>query len=322
MHLQKIVEPAARGMRLDQWLGKTLPQHSRARWQQLIEGGFVHINGIPVERRHKLHGGEDVTWREPTPEPTSLQPENRPLDILFEDEDLLVLNKPAGVVVHPAPGHREGTLVHALLYHCDDLSGIGGEERPGIVHRLDRETSGLLLIAKNEAAHRKLAEQFKRHDVRKEYIALVWGVPLPTAGTVRTLIGRDPHHRKCMSTRVHHGREAVTHYAVVENLGRAAVLRVNIETGRTHQIRVHMTHLGHPVMGDALYGRRVQDSVALGVKRHMLHAARLSLPHPRTGVPLSFECATPEDMAAAMRALRAEMKPAARGPVMRGTAAP
>ncbi len=251
---------------------------------------------MPVKNSHRLAGGETVTWTEPPVQPADVRPEALPLDVWYEDGDILVVNKPPGLVVHPAPGHRDGTLVNALLYHCDDLSGIGGEERPGIVHRLDRDTSGLMVIAKSEMAHRHLADQFRNREISKEYWALVWGNPQPETGTIRTLIGRDERQRKRMTTRVDSGRHAVTHYRTLETFSEGSLLELRIETGRTHQIRVHMAHLGHPVMGDLMYGRRKNDNQRLSVPRQMLHARRLCFLHPGNDERLEFESDPPADM--------------------------
>jgi 23S rRNA pseudouridine1911/1915/1917 synthase len=303
---ERIVEAEAKGLRLDTWLARALPEHSRSRWQHLVETGQVRLNGGVPRGRQKLSGGETVTWTEPPPEPAALEPEARALDILYEDADLLVLNKPPGMTVHPAPGVRTGTLVNALLAHCDDLSGIGGEERPGIVHRLDRDTSGAMVVAKTEAAHRRLADQFRARAVHKVYLALVWGRPAPPSGVIRLPIARDPHHRQRMSARVAHGRAAVTQYETTEVFERLSLLRVGIETGRTHQIRVHLAQVGHPVAGDALYGRRARDNAELGVARQMLHAFRLSFEHPGTGEPMVFEAEVPGDFRDLLGRLRRE----------------
>lgn len=284
-----IVAPDGAG-RLDAFLAGARPEHSRARWQALIRDGAVSVNGRSVKPNHAVRPGDRIEWKVPEIQPAAAQPQDLPLDILYEDADLIALNKPPGRVVHPAPGHDDGTLVNALLHHCADLAGVGGERRPGIVHRLDRDTSGVLVVAKNEAAMACLAAQFKDRKTRKEYLALVRGVPRPAGGTIRTLIGRSPTHRKKMSARVSRGREAVSHFETVEAFRDAALLRVRIETGRTHQIRVHLAHIGHPVLGDSVYGR------AGGAPRQMLHAHRLTLDHPRTGKSVTFEAPVPADM--------------------------
>lgn len=289
--------------RLDAFLASNVPELSRSRWQDLIKTGSVTVNGSARKANYSLRANDLVSWTIPPMEPTELKAENIPLDVLFEDSDLLVINKPAGLVVHPAPGHSTGTLVHGLLFHCDDLAGIGGEERPGIVHRLDRDTSGCLLVAKTEQALNALAKQFKDRIVKKEYVALVWGKPSPPRGTIKTLIGRDPHHRKKMSVKVSSGRESVTHYEVVQSWDDISFVRLRIETGRTHQIRVHMTHLLHPVVGDALYGRSRKHELGDLIVRQMLHAERISFTHPRTGAELEFNAPLPTDFRALLAAL-------------------
>ena len=291
------------GQRLDSWLHARIPSHSRARWQELIKSGLVHVNGAEKKTRYLLREGDMVEFEIPAPRPVELVPEDRPLDIVYEDRDLLVLNKPPGLVVHPAPGHDDGTLVNALLFHCRDLGGIGGELRPGIVHRLDKDTSGLLIVAKNEQAMAALAAQFKTHRIRKEYLALVWGRPLPASGTIDTLIGRSLRNRKKMSTRTAAGRRAVTHYTTVRAFAAVSLLRLRIETGRTHQIRVHMAHLGHPVVGDTQYGRARKNLLPAPASRQMLHAERIAFEHPRTGKALEFTAPIPGDMQELIEAL-------------------
>ncbi len=292
------------GGRLDTVLAKLAPQHSRSRWQQIIDDGLVKVNGRPaLKARQKVSAGDSIEWMEPVARPIELVPEARPLKILFEDPHLLVLDKPAGLVIHPAPGHEAGTLVHALLHHCPDLRGVGGELRPGIVHRLDRDTSGVLVVAKHELAHRQLAEQFKSRQVKKEYLALVYGHPEPPAGVIETLIGRSPSRRDKMSARVLHGRHARTRYRTLATSATGSLLLVQIETGRTHQIRVHMAHIGHPVVGDAMYGSRTAQNRRLGVGRQMLHAWRIAFHHPATLERMEFECPVPQDFKSAMISL-------------------
>jgi len=257
-----------------------------------------------VKATHTPCAGEIVSIEWPEARPAEAQPEKIALDILFEDKDLLVLNKAPGIVVHPAAGHAAGTLVNALLHHVRDLSGVGGVLRPGIVHRLDRGTSGLMVVAKDDETHRALAAQFASRKVEKEYLAIVHGVPRARQGVIEAAIGRDPVHRKKMSVRAPRGREARSAYTVVEVFDGAALLRVRVHTGRTHQIRVHLASLGHPVAGDATYGgtrppssRRAAARVALeGLPRPALHAARLAFTHPATGERLEFESRLPPDL--------------------------
>lgn len=298
------------GGRLDTCLARLVPEHSRSRWQALIADGQVKVNGTTTTKaRTTVSAGDVVDYEIPPPRISRLVPEDRPLDVLFEDQDLLVLNKPPGWVVHPGPGHEGGTLVHALLHHCPDLSGIGGELRPGIVHRLDRDTSGLLLVAKSQRAHRQLVEQFRERKVTKEYVAIVFGHPEPETGVIRTLIGRSAANRQKMSTKTDHGRAAVTRYSVVASNGKISLVRLLIETGRTHQIRVHMTHIGHPIVGDATYGPRKKESQALGASRQMLHAERIAFVHPITCQELEFFSPAPEDMRRILSGLTAGRLP-------------
>ncbi len=290
------------GKRLDAWLAEEQPEHSRARWKTLIKEKRVTVNGEPVKPNFKLRAGDKVQWIIPKPVSTDVLAEDIPLEILYEDEHLMVINKPAGLVVHPAAGNENGTLVNALLHHCIDLAGIGGEIRPGIVHRLDKDTSGVMVVAKTEAALNELARQFKARETEKEYLAIVRGIPTPSRGTVRTTIGRHPIHRKKMAVDVRTGRRAVSNYQVVEAFDRAALLRVRIETGRTHQIRVHMAHLKHPVLGDKLYGRPRTSGPKPA--RQMLHAAKLSFAHPNTGERMHLAAPLPEDMENMLSTLR------------------
>lgn len=292
------------GQRLDQWLQQQQADTSRARIQQWIRDGHVLVNGSPQKPRYAIRGGDRVTVSPPAPAPVEVEPEEIPLDILFEDGDLVVLNKPAGLVVHPAPGHHSGTLVNALLHHCHDLAGIGGELRPGIVHRLDKDTSGVMVVAKNESAMQLLTQSFKARSVRKHYQALVRGSVTPASGRIEGLIGRDPHHRKRMSAKVARGRNAITNYCTVETYSEATLLDVEIETGRTHQIRVHMAHIGHPILGDAEYGHYRSLADGTPAPRQMLHAARLALNHPRTHLPMEFSAPLPADMRDLIQHLR------------------
>jgi 23S rRNA pseudouridine1911/1915/1917 synthase len=292
--------------RLDAWLAESRPEHSRARWQALIKEGRVTLNGSPCKANQKVRPGDRAEWTIPEAVPAAPQAEEIPLDILFEDRQLIVINKPSGLVVHPAAGNETGTLVNALLHHCTDLAGIGGELRPGIVHRLDKETSGVMVIAKSETAMNRLSEQFKEHSTEKEYLTIVRGVPSPSRGTIETTIGRHPVQRKKMAANVRNGREAVSHYEVLERFAEAALVCVRIETGRTHQIRVHLAHIKHPVIGDTVYGRAFH----IKAPRQMLHAARLTLSHPRSGKRMVFEAPLPADMEALLNQLRAVQRPA------------
>ncbi len=294
------------GLRLDVWLSRCVPQLSRSRIQQLIEDGCVTLAGGAAAASRKIIAGQTAQVEIPPPRPATPMAEDLPIHILYEDRDLIVINKPAGLVVHPAAGHPTGTLVNALLHHCEDLQGIGGELRPGIVHRLDKDTSGCMVAAKNEPAMNALVEQFKAGTVRKEYAAVVYGVPRVKAQRIETLIGRSGQDRKKMSSAPAHGRKAVTHYTVEEVFQGFARIRVIIETGRTHQIRVHMAHIGHPVVADAQYaGRHLRQALPIPVPRQMLHAHTLSFQHPSTGRSRQFEAPIPDDMAALLDALRA-----------------
>ncbi len=304
---ERVVGPAEAGERLDAWLARAAPEHSRARWQQLIRAGGVRVNETTRKPNYRLAAGDRIAFdAPPPPEPITLTPEAIPLAILYEDADILVINKPPGLVVHPAVGHERGTLVNALLHHCRDLGGIGGEQRPGIVHRLDQDTSGVMVVAKNERAMQRVGNQFRNREVRKEYQALVWGCPEPPQGRIETRIGRSSGNRKKMSVQVPGGRPAVTHYRVVEEYGAVSLLAVRIETGRTHQIRVHMAHIGHPVVGDAMYGRGRRDPLPAPAVRQMLHAASLSFTHPTTGDRLEFIAPLPDDLRRLIAALRAQ----------------
>ena len=289
----------ARAARLDVWLAAAHPAITRSRWQQLIKDGHITLNGTPLCKPNtSLAPGDTLLFTPPAPTPSPLAPADIPLAILYEDDDLLVINKPAGLVVHPAPGHPGNTLVNALLHHCAHLQGIGGELRPGIVHRLDKDTTGVLVVAQNEAAHAALVAQFAGRTTRKEYLALVWGIPAKPRGEINQPIGRHPVHRKKMAVTAK-GRAALTRYEVMGTGPRAALLRLEIETGRTHQIRVHLAHLGHPVVGDATYGRaRSLPPDAPPITRQMLHAHQLHITHPRTHAPLVFTAPPPADFLA------------------------
>lgn len=303
------------GERLDRALTALFPDLSRARLQALIgEGRLSHDGTVITDGKHKAKAG-DYCLTVPAPISAVPQPQDIPLDVLFEDEHLIVVNKPVGMAAHPGPGTRDGTLVNALLHHCGDtLSGIGGVLRPGIVHRLDKDTSGVLVAAKSDAAHRGLSELFSRHDIDREYKAVVRGAPKYMNGTVKTQIGRSHHDRKKMAVLRGGGREAITHYQVEEVFGftkpLATLLTCKLETGRTHQIRVHMAHLGCPCLGDPVYGsgaaaREVQEIVGdLAFRRQALHAGVLGFVHPITAEKLRFKARMPEDLADLIEALR------------------
>jgi 23S rRNA pseudouridine1911/1915/1917 synthase len=298
------VGPELAGQRLDAALAKLEPGLSRAQVRRLVDGGLVTVSGAAVKPAHRLKLGERIAGSVPEPAPVDVAAEAIALAVLFEDPDVIVIDKPAGLVVHPAPGHAGGTLVNALLHHCRDLSGVGGELRPGIVHRLDKDTSGVLVVAKNDRAHRSLAAQFKAHSVEREYLALVCGTPKVASGVVDAAIGRHPTDRKKMSTRTRRGRTAVTHYAVEERLRGATLLRVRLETGRTHQVRVHLASIGLPVLGDPVYGGGRAAGVELGLSRQALHAAKLGFVHPASGETVRFASPLPADLAAVLESLR------------------
>jgi len=286
-----LVSSEAAGHRLDHFLAVQLPHLSRSRLQALVKEGHILVDGKQAKPADKLRPGCLVVVQEPEAAPvTDTAPEDLPLEILFEDDDLIVLNKAAGMVVHPAAGNLSGTLVNALLHHCTTLSGIGGEQRPGIVHRLDKETSGCLVVAKNDLAHQGLSRQFAQREVLKVYLALVAGHLEKKTGVIETEIGRHPVHRKKMSVvETGRGRPSTTDFRVLRELPAASLVECTLHTGRTHQIRVHLKHLGHPLLGDALYGRRGH------YPRQMLHAWRLGFTHPRTNEWMEFQAAIPAD---------------------------
>jgi 23S rRNA pseudouridine1911/1915/1917 synthase len=296
------VAPEEARVRLDQYLAHRLPQESRSRIQSWIRGGFALVNGTRAKTGRSLKPGDEIVLMCPPRTPEVLQPEDIPLNIIYEDADVLVVDKPAGLVCHSGAGVRSGTLVNALLHHLGPISA-GDPTRPGIVHRLDKGTSGLLIVAKHPTSHRELSQQFKRREVHKEYVALVYGCPDPPTGTLDSPLGRDPKDRKKISVRARRTRSAITHYEVRERLGPLCLLRVIIETGRTHQIRVHLAQAGHPVVGDILYGgnraknlppQLARKVAAMG--RSFLHAAVLKLRHPRTGANLTFAAPLPGEL--------------------------
>lgn len=299
----------ARGRRLDRFLAQALPELSRTRIQALIDGGCVSRDGVPLSKPgERLKGGERFELTLSAPEEARAVPEELPLKILFEDRDLAVIDKAPGMVVHPGAGHKTGTLVNAALFRIRDLSGVGGVTRPGIVHRLDKGTSGCLVVAKNDEAHRSLQAAFKGRSVVKRYLALVHGAA-PESGRRETLFGRHPVQRKKFTTRVREGKKAISEWRVLERLDGASLLEVTIETGRTHQIRVHLSEAGFPIVGDDLYGgarrgsSRVREAAAT-LGRIGLHAWKISFPHPRTGAASHFEAPVPQDLAWAIELLR------------------
>jgi 23S rRNA pseudouridine1911/1915/1917 synthase len=291
-----IVSANEANLRLDQFLARRLPEYSRSRLQRLIRDGFVRLNDSTSRPRQIVRGGDKIEVIEPPLEKTETLPEPIPLEILFEDNDLIVINKPPGLVVHPGAGHREHTLVNALLHHCTTLSGIGGKERPGIVHRLDKETSGCLVVAKNDTAHRELSRQFAARTVEKVYLALVAGKLRKPVGVIEEKIGRHPIHRQRMSATTLRGRAARTEYRVIRSSDRATLIECRLHSGRTHQIRVHLHHLGHAVLGDKVYAQRLTRDFP----RQMLHAWKLGFQHPRTAEWKKFEAPVPDDFATAI----------------------
>ena len=314
MRFSFVVDPDDDRTRLDAWLTSRRElieaSISRTQAQRLIADGRVQVGEVAIIKSHKLRSGDRVVVDVPAAVPLELVPENIPLRILYEDRDLIAIDKPAGLVVHPAPGHSTGTLVHALLFHCGDLGGIGGTLRPGIVHRLDKDTSGVMIASKHDASHAALVAAF--HDksrMVREYVALTAPAPRADSGTLRTLHGRHPIHRKKFTSQVHTGKPAVTHYQVLERFADvAAMVRCRLETGRTHQIRVHCAEHGFGLIADAMYGPRARDARVIAataaIGRQALHAERLELDHPITGVRLVFTAPPPADFQAAIAALR------------------
>lgn len=289
--------------RLDKFLVTCLPEFSRARLQGLIADGFVSVNGVLAKKSGQtLEPGSEIEVRVPPPVPSGLTGEDIPLDIIYENDDLIVVNKPAGMVVHPAAGHASGTLVNAVLGYDPDLEGIGGEERPGLVHRLDKETSGLIILAKNERAHNWLQDQFRLRTVEKTYLALVDGKPPTPAGRVEAAIGRDPKQRKKMAVRSPgKGREAVSEYKTLESFKEHTLLEFHPLTGRTHQIRLHCAFLGCPIVGDSVYGRR---NPSVDIDRHFLHAYRLKILLPNEKEPRTFEAELPDELKNALEEVK------------------
>ena len=279
------------GQRLDRWLAEQCPDLSRSALQNLIEQGLVTCGGAPVNKKEKVASGKIYAIDLPDPQPIEARPQNIPLDIVYEDDDLLVVNKPKGMVVHPAPGNPDGTLVNALLYHMEDLSGIGRVKRPGIVHRLDKDTSGLLVVAKTDAAHQALTEQMSVHSIHRVYHAVVYGNLKEDTGFVEAPIGRDPKDRKKMAVTQQNSKYAYTGWQVLERFGNFTYIACKLKTGRTHQIRVHMASIGHPLAGDAVYGPK---NCIRSLNGQCLHAKELGFVHPATGEWMQFDSSLPD----------------------------
>lgn len=281
-----------RGVRIDAWLAAHVEGLTRSAAAKLLESGGVAVNGVSAAKNYRLTGGETVEVTRPEAEEIAVEPQDIPLDVVYEDQDVIVVNKPVGLVVHPAPGHPDGTLVNALLHHCgDSLSGIGGEKRPGIVHRIDKDTSGLIIAAKNDFAHQFLSAQLSDHTLGREYEAVVHGGFRNDAGTVDAPIGRHPVDRKRMAVTPKNSKPAVTHYEVIARYRGYTRILCRLETGRTHQIRVHMASIGHPLLGDGVYGAPCPEK---GLEGQCLHARRLKFIHPRTGQLVRLEAPLPE----------------------------
>ena len=307
------------GQRLDIFLAQSNAAISRSHVKCVIEEGDVLVNGKEPKVSQKLKEGDVIVLTQRPPQEALALPQNIPLNIVYEDEAIIVINKPAAMVVHPAPGNYENTLVNALLFHCHDLSGIGGVLRPGIVHRLDKDTSGLIVAAKSDEAHRQLSAQFEKHEVQKKYLALVWGNTKDKQGEIVKPVGRHTIDRKKMSTNTKRGKEAITFWKVIERYGVATLLEVEIKTGRTHQIRVHLSDLRYPIIGDAVYGsaaNRIREIADLDLKaqiktfnRQALHAAYLSFVHPLTGKRVEFNADMPQDLADLCAQLRSNVNP-------------
>lgn len=296
------VQAESSGIRLDVFLSQALENMTRSAAQKLLEAGAVTLAGIPLRKQDKTVAGASYEVILPEVRETAIEPRDLPLEVVWEDADVLVINKPKGVVVHPAPGHWDDTLVNALMFHCrDSLSGINGELRPGIVHRIDKDTSGLLIVAKNDFAHQALAAQLQDHSLSRTYEAIVKGGFREDAGTVDAPIGRHPVDRKKMAVTEKNSRPAVTHWRVMERLGQYTLVECRLETGRTHQIRVHMAHIHHPILGDTVYGSPKPE---LGQSSQCLHARTLTFRHPRTGEPVTVTCSRPTGFEAVLEKLR------------------
>jgi 23S rRNA pseudouridine1911/1915/1917 synthase len=298
------VEKGDEGERIDRFLTFRLEKFSRSAISKLLNSGAILLNGEKVNSSHKTVKGEIYTIDPPEPEPMEAKPENIPLKIVYEDDDIAIIDKQAGLVVHPGRGHFTGTLVNGLLYHCKNLSGIGGVLRPGIVHRLDKDTSGLIAIAKNDKAHASLSDQLKSREMGREYLAVVKGQVKKPEGTINMPIGRHPTYRKKMSVKSNSPREAVTKYMVLEVFDGHTFMKVRLKTGRTHQIRVHFSAVGHPILGDSAYGKQKTDLIG----RPALHAERLTLIHPSTNKKMAFKAEAPADFLKLLATLRGEVE--------------
>jgi len=299
-----VTTPELQGERIDKFLAEANPDWSRSQVQKWIKDGLVEVNGEVVKGNYRLTSDDEVSLKIPPPKELNIAPEPMDLDIAYEDGDVIVINKPRGLVVHPGAGHYSGTLVNGLLYHCkDSLSGINGIMRPGIVHRIDKDTSGLIMVAKNDKAHLSLAEQLKEHSVTRKYIALVHGIIPHQSGTIDAAIGRDPKNRQQMAVVPETGKHAVTHFVVVERFADYSLVELKLETGRTHQIRVHMKYIGYPLVGDPKYGLAKAKGAA-HLDGQALHAAMLGFVHPRTGEYLEFSAPLPSDLEQVVQQLR------------------
>jgi len=296
-----IVDADSAKARIDKYITENLGEEaSRSQVQLWIADGHVSVNDGPVKSNYKVSSGDHILLKVPEPSRVEIIPEDLPLEVAYEDADVIVVNKPRGMVVHPAPGHSSGTLVNALMYHCKDLSGINGELRPGIVHRIDKDTTGLIMAAKNDKAHASLAAQLKEHSVNRRYLALVHGNISHDQGTIDAPIGRDPHDRKLYTVTDRNSKRAVTHFTVVERFGDYSLLELKLETGRTHQIRVHMKYIGYPLVGDPVYGK----SKGIKLNGQALHAAVLGFVHPSSGEYMEYSAPMPDDMEELLSILR------------------
>lgn len=305
MILQLTATTEQAGQRLDAFVAAAFEGVSRSAAARLLEGGFITVNGKPATKSTRILDGDSISVELPEAEDTEVAAQDIPLDVVYEDDDVIVVNKPAGLVVHPAPGHPDGTLVNALLHHCgDSLSGVGGEKRPGIVHRIDRDTSGLIIAAKNDASHLALSAQLSDHSLARTYECLALGNFREDSGTIDAPIGRHHIDRKKMTVTTHNSRHAVTHWEVIARYNGVTHLRCHLETGRTHQIRVHLAHIGHPILGDTVYGGK---KAVPGLTGQCLHAVGLRFVHPRTGELVSLSCPLPEEFETQLRKYRHSM---------------